>query len=534
MKTELLDAHLTGDLAKDQAEMVETALRNDEELREVYFQQLRMDAALQVLFTGEADVSSEDFSKGLLARLEMEGAEGNREFSKSVLTEILEEKERIVPLRWPDLLKSSAVAAIAALVAVAAMQMVNVGINNKSKEAHLVPSFGGATSGYLARVQASQDAVWSTLDDTSLREDGWITNGAMVLEKGVAEIGFNSGARAFVEGPAKLSIESGNRTFLEYGSMTAEVSKEASGFTVNTPRMNIVDIGTRFGVSVDENGETEVHVMEGVVEASRSSGNSVGVFLREGLSLKADSRPLSSLVPIDYAGDRFTLTAGQWQDPAPVIRYDFDESGGAALLDSGSNRKGGPYDLSLLGGGSFDEKPRRAPGLSGGCLVFEGNKALSTPLSKDFRLEDPFTLSFWMKIPPRIGRDSEDLVIGWGRESNGWEFGCHNAFGGGALIVRSGDSFVTGSSDLADGKWHHIAVRFIGGENVELKNHLHLYVDGLSERISSFQEGTIATGRVGELRLGDLQNSGFPGWVDQISIYDQAVSTQTIQKIVTK
>ena len=82
---------------------------------------------------------------------------------------------------------------------------------------------------------------------------------------------------------------------------------------------------------------------------------------------------------------------------------------------------------------------------------------------------------------------------------------------------------------MADGKWHHIAVRFIGGEGADLNTHLHLYVDGQHERIGFWQQGSLAGGRVGELRIGDLQKSGFPGWVDRVAIYDQAISTQTIQ-----
>ncbi|MDF1815767.1 MAG: FecR domain-containing protein [Verrucomicrobiales bacterium] len=529
MKTELLDAHLTGDLERDQAAFVESALRNDEELREVYFQQMRMDAALKVLFTGEADVSSAEFASGVVARLEMEGVDGNREFSKSVLTEILEEKEKIVPLRWPDLLKSAAVAAVAAVVAISAMQTVNWGKDNS------VPSLteeNRKKSSYLARIQSTKNAVWGTIGNSEIREDGWISNGMVDLKDGVAEIAFNSGARAFVEGPARLSVESNNRIFLQKGKITAEVASEASGFTVNTPRMNIVDIGTRFGVSVAKNGETELHVMQGVVEASRSSGNAVSIRVREGLALKADSRPLSALEPIPYGGDRFSLTAGVWQDASPVIHYEFDESGGAELLDTGNLQKGGPYDLSLLG--EFDAKPRRAPGLSGGCLVFEGSRTLSTPLSQDFLLEKPFTIAFWMKIPPRIGREADDYVIGWGNEQAGWEFGCRNADGGGALIVRNAGSMITGTTDLADGKWHHIVARFIGGESVEMATHIHLYVDGHQERITSWSGGGTSVGTVGELRIGDLRKSGFPGWLDRISIYDEAISTRSIQRLFKK
>jgi hypothetical protein len=230
----------------------------------------------------------------------------------------------------------------------------------------------------------------------------------------------------------------------------------------------------------------------------------------------------------------FALQAGVNHDPQAVIEYRLDESGGAELLDSGSARKGGPYDLSLMEGQVFGESPRRAPGYRGGGLVFSPEQSLTTVLSRDFRLGDPFTICFWMKVPPKVGRQIDDMVVSWGRDGSAWEFGYRNATGGGELIARNGDGYVVGSTDLADGKWHHLAIRFIGGSEARLQSHVHLYVDGALENVRAWRDGKITEGRTGELRIGDLQNSGFPGWIDQISIFDEAISTGAIQKMVTK
>ena len=531
MKTELLDAHLTGEANREEAIAVENALRSDESLREVYFRQLRMDAALRLLLGGNAEVDSSSFREGVIARLKSEGAEtsGDRDFSKSVLTEILEEREKIIPLRWPDFLKASLVAALTAVAVVLGLQTVDLS-DSSSK---IAAEKQVIRTTYPARIQASQTPVWSNSRDEHIREDGWISNGLLELRSGVVEIAFNSGARVFLEGPARLSVESENRAFLKSGKLTAEVNPHSTGFTINTPRMNIVDIGTRFGVRVDDSGDTEAHVMEGEVEASRSGGNAVEVLLREGLAIKADSRPLSSMTPIPYAGDQFVLTAGPSPSETPAIEFQFDESGGAALIDSGNSPKGGPYDLSLLDG-QFDEVPKRSPGFMGGGLVFSGGETLSTHLSSDFRLDDPFTIAFWLKIPPRLGREQDHVILGWGREGNSWEIGCQTASGG-SLVVRRNDGFQVGSTDLADGNWHHIAVRYIGNERkLSAKSHVHLYVDGRLETIQAWTPGSPIEGRVGELRIGDLENSGFPGWIDQITVFDEAISTERIQMLVSK
>ncbi len=530
MNTENIEAYLSGELPEDLCPSVETALRHDRALREVYLRQHRMDAVLRLLYSGTAEVSKSAFTRAVMARLSSEGAgPGNsREFSKSVLTEILEEREKIVPRWWPDLLKAAAIALLASALTVSGLRMVN--IDPTVPEEPTLSEEEKREALFLARIQSTRDAVLA--GEHALREDGWIPAGLLEVKEGLAEIAFNSGARAFVEGPARLNIASENRVFLESGSLTAEVSPRAAGFTVNTPRMNVVDIGTRFGVRVCPEGETEVHVLEGIVEASRSSGHAVSVILREGLALRADSRPLSALVPIPYGGDQFALTTVPGREPVPVIEYLFDESGGSAALDSGSGLHGGPYDLDLLEGNSFDDSPRRAPGARGGGLVFSQGQQVSTPLPQVFRLENPFTIAFWLKIPPEIGRTIDDYVIGWGREGTGWEFGCRNAPGGGNLIAAKDGHVLTGTTDLADGKWHHIAVRFIGGDSADLGTHLHLYVDGTPETLLGKPGSTLEGGRVGELRIGDLRNSGFLGWIDQVTIFDGAISTSAIQDLM--
>lgn len=537
MNTDRLEAYISGELPPQISADVERALQHDEELRSVYLKQKKMDAALQVLLTGRAEVDTEDFSKAVIARLESEGGDFSRDraFSKSVLTEIIEEKEKIVPLRWPDLLKSAAVAAVAAFIVMAAMQMIDLDSPEAPSAANETDKSSPPNKSrapFLARIESSVSAVWAR-ENASIRGDGWISNGVFEIESGVAEIAFNSGAKAFIEGPARLSVESDNRAFLEAGKLTAEVSEVSTGFTINTPRMNIVDIGTRFGVSVADSGDTEVHVMEGVVEASRSSGNSASVILREGLALRADSRTLSALEPVFYSGDQFSLHAGESPATTPVLRYQFDESGGAELRDTGNSQKGGTYDLSLLRE-NFDLQPKRAPGFNGRCLVFEHGQSVSTPLSRDFRLEDPFTISFRIKLPPELGRKDNDRILSLGREGIGWEIGCQHNFGLGAVYLQNGSARVVGSTDLADGKWHHVAIRFIGGNSAQMGTHVHLYVDGKIETISDWNNEALNTGRAGEFRIGGEGETGFYGWIDDVSVFDEAISTHSIQKLIVR
>lgn len=528
MNAEFLEAYLANELDEHGRRRVEDALRRDAELRECFLHQVQLDSALHYLLPVDGSATTDSFESAVMARLQSEGADEGRKFAKSVLTEIVEEREEINPLRWPDLVKAGLISAAASIALMFGLQEI---IFSQHPFGHRVSQDRLAGPDYVARVELSDDLIWSQETARTVREDGWLTSGLIEIESGDALIAFNSGATATVEGPAALSIESSNRIFLNKGKLTADVPPPASGFTVNTPRLNAVDIGTRFGIDVDAEGNSELHVMEGEVEASRTSGNSVTVLVREGLALRADDRTRSELSPVPYAGEQFVLQIGSLGSPAALLRYSFDESVGAVIEDTGTTKK---FDVPLVAEGELDNSPRRAAGFIGGGLVFQPGSKLEIPLSREFRLENHHTVSFWMKIPPKLGSRSGHEILEYGRDGTGWRVSCDQGSSRGArgaLRVEFDDGFVVGSTDLADGNWHHIAYRFIGGENANISSHVHLFVDGRPETISDFEPGAINDGRAGSLKLGGDEARGLDGWIDELHFFNEAIPTPAIQSL---
>jgi hypothetical protein len=529
VNSEHLEAYLAGELDQNGREQVEHALRRDSDLRASFVVQAQMEAALQVLLGTESAKRKDEFDRGVIARLRSEGAGDHRGFAKSVLTEIVEEREGLRPIRWPDLIKTGLISAAASIGLLLVLQTAvyrDVPRNGGER------SGKGSIAGFAARIERSEGASWTGETAGKIREDGWLTTGVLNLDSGTALIAFNSGATAVVEGPAVLSIESANRMFLKSGKLTAEVPPPASGFTVNTPRFNAVDIGTRFGVSVESNGDSELHVMQGKVEVSRASGNSVSTLVREGLAFRADGRTRSELMPIPYAGDQFALKVGVQELSRPALHYTFDDSSGAIVEDSGGEPL---FDVNIVASGELDRSPKRGPGRKGAGLVFQPGETLDVALSKDFRLEDPHTIAFWVKIPPRLDGEVQEEILSYGREGLSWGISCNLASHRGvrgAVRINCPSGFVIGSSDIADGNWHHIAYRFLGGEEADIASHLHLFVDGRTETLSDFQAGSVQEGRVGNLRLGGTKSDGFQGWIDDFSLFREAISTAEIQKLL--
>jgi hypothetical protein len=519
--SEHLEAYLAGELDETGRHQVERALRHDSQLRASFVNQARIDAALKILLgNGVAVEEKGAFEQGVIARLRSEGA-GDRGFAKSVLLEIVEEREGKRPLRWPDLVKTGLISAAASIGLLLLFQSI---IFRDGSEPENSPK------AYVARVERSENLVWDAASAGKIEDGGWLSPGLLRIESGTALIAFNSGATALVEGPAELSIETGNRMYLKSGRLAADVPPPATGFTVNTPRLNAVDLGTRFGVSVDGEGNSELHVMEGEVEVSRTSGNAVATLLREGSAVRADNRTRSELMPVPYGGDQFRLVVGKPAEVLPALSYRFDESTGAILEDGGQDR----IDIPMVATGELDRSPRRAAGRLGGGLVFQPGETLDVPLSKEFRLEEAHSLSFWIKLPAKIGRTEAERIVEYGRGELAWRLSCNldpDEGVRGALRLDCGGGVLVGSTDLVDGHWHHVAYRFLGGRDGELPTRVHLFVDGRQETVSHATPAYRPAGRVGNLRLGGDETQGFAGWIDEFHLFREAVSTGSLQEL---
>jgi ferric-dicitrate binding protein FerR (iron transport regulator) len=90
--------------------------------------------------------------------------------------------------------------------------------------------------------------------------------GTLELVEGLATLKFDSGAEVVLEAPATLEIIDAMNCKLRRGTLVADVPHDAIGFTVDTKDAKVVDLGTRFGVSADDDGKYLVHVIEGLVE----------------------------------------------------------------------------------------------------------------------------------------------------------------------------------------------------------------------------------------------------------------------------
>lgn len=119
------------------------------------------------------------------------------------------------------------------------------------------------------------------------------------------------GVELVLRGPGNLEFLAPLHVRLDRGKVTATAEGDVSGFTVETPAGRILDLGTRFGVTVDPGGTSEVVVFDGEVEL-REAGNApprlrAGEALR--LSAAGPSR-ISSVITGLPDGDWATSSEG--------------------------------------------------------------------------------------------------------------------------------------------------------------------------------------------------------------------------------
>ena len=161
----------------------------------------------------------------------------------------------------------------------------------------------------------------------SVRSEIWSGETLRVVA-GSVDVIFNSGVAVTLSAPAILEINSPMRGRLIRGRATVKVSPGAEGFTINTPRTSVIDLGTVFGVEVDDFGRTDIVVFKGMVDVafSQTMNNSANPSLGSqrltmGEAVRVDERgTLSRIISIN--GNDFSVnsqTAAQLASVGPVI-----------------------------------------------------------------------------------------------------------------------------------------------------------------------------------------------------------------------
>ncbi len=193
---------------------------------------------------------------------------------------------------------------------------------------------------HVATLIEAKDCRWAGSDLPTVEGAGLVP-GTLALMEGMATIQFKSGATVTLEAPSILVVESAMKCRLVEGSVVADVPESAHGFTIDTPKMEVIDLGTRFGVTTTPLGNSNVFVFEGEVKVRQGdSPEAKHLFAGHSLVGATDPQPgqdqeVRRSEPLPSPGDDWTPVStaiGLGRDAYVRRGDDHGPTGGHPLL----------------------------------------------------------------------------------------------------------------------------------------------------------------------------------------------------------
>ena len=181
-------------------------------------------------------------------------------------------------------------------------------------------------------ITASTDAQWEEL----MQVGEELGSAQYRLVKGAAHIEFSNGVGLSLSAPAEFKIKDAFNIVLNEGKVRAHVPTSGYGFRIDTPNIDIRDLGTEFGLSVTQGGETKVNVFNGEIELYTAT-NAQPIQATEGYAAtwKKGESEIALLSPeAEYPTFR-SIALQRWKeyrekqlaDPSLLLYLDFKNGG---------------------------------------------------------------------------------------------------------------------------------------------------------------------------------------------------------------
>jgi ferric-dicitrate binding protein FerR (iron transport regulator) len=514
---ELVAACIEGTLNREGMLRLREICRADATRKDQFERQVQVHRLLDVALEKPA---SQLFSSEVIERIRHQESEG---FLGPVIERVSRISRRRTWLRW-----TGTFAAAAALV-MAAMWWNSV---------HEIQ----------ATLHRGDTAKWAGKEPPSeLR-----TGSRLKLESGLAEVHFKNGVEVILEGPAEFEIRRDGNAWLERGRVMARVPERAIGFTLETPRGKVIDLGTSFGTSVTDSGETETQVFEGKVRV-HPVGESDGMIIHENEKWAVGDKGAVKSTGVADSGFVTSLPP-QSGNNISFIHWPMDEGTG---LEVGAKLPGGVSDPVPAHLRTFKIEtgyPQWINGPFGSALSFNGDGHALETYHQGPRHGTARTIAFWVRVPVDFHPAQGLGIISWGklREwGTAWQISI-SPYGNegdlGRLRVGTGKSGVVGVTDLRDGAWHHCAVVLYEDPEKADRFPVLLYVDGKMEAASTKAVYGVNTDVSEDARLIWLGRSLGHGWdarppqgtgffrgdLDEVYVFEGALNRKQIDHLMVR
>ena len=362
------------------------------------------------------------------------------------------------------------------------------------------------------------------------------------LSQGTVELTFASGVKSIVMAPADLTLHDDDTLFLNKGTAWFQVPQQAVGFNVKTSELDIVDLGTEFGVFAHADEHDEVHVMKGKVQVTTTRLRKESTTLLAGGARRID--PIGRLTKI---APKATAFLTKLPESLPYLYWSFDTSDGFQVTGTHPAAN----DISIT--------PVSSPQLSSGhhntALSLTGLKQHLTTDWPGFSGARPRTVSFWMKIPTDGNYKTNPGIVGWGdrtQKNHKWKITIDNQGPSTPARVRLswGNIWLTAKPVLSTNEWVHITATSTGKVGKKGYPEATLYINGekqptvyakqIKNPLDHPIETSTSTRTSTPLLIGaDLfprleDRNFFNGKIDELYIFDGHMTEGEVQKVFNR
>jgi len=402
------------------------------------------------------------------------------------------------------------------------------------------------SSKYIAKVIGFEGV--GKCNGKKLELDQLLRDGVIDLKKGELTIVFDHGTEVLFKAPAKIDLETDMLIKLLNGGLVARVTDDGYGFTVLGPDSAVIDLGTEFAVSV-EGDKSWVEVYDGEVD--------VALLDEKGHAWKNKSLFATGPVKVDSKSGKILKEAPQ----KPLVKFPKIE---LEELNISSSYASAVLESKPLSYWRFNEKKvekvkdeksksnfasRGAVETYKNALHFPNGKkghgyAVINNLKPDFFSKE-YSIELWINpsfTQDRVVLDSYIKNALNKREKKILKMSImHNrvqpVYPGQSIRVMNelwpvgeeGVSNIYSDQKYTAGQWHHLVL-------VRDSEHLKFYMNGSLSSQMKVVPMNLESDSL-EIALGVLilssergQKNHFKGLMDEVAIYDTALSESEIQK----
>ena len=174
-----------------------------------------------------------------------------------------------------------------------------------------------------------------------------------------------------------------------------------------------------------------------------------------------------------------------------------------------------------------------APTVTTAAVEFDGVTFADTAGFNGITGAQDRTVTFWLK-----GDDVQNAnatLVSWGGTALTTRWGIRIGTAGLNIRTEVAGSGSEGTAEIIDGEWHHVAVVFANDETPNIED-IVFYIDGELDELSLVGNTEINTSGANTVRIGasrTLANRGFTGQMDDIRIYNRALTQEEIGSVMT-